>query len=301
MENHEHHHHEVSGKGLLWSVVLNVFITVAQVIGGIISGSMALLSDATHNFSDVLSLIISYIANRLSRKKATDRRTFGYRRSEIMAAFINSATLIILAVFIFTEAVDRILNPTVIRADWVIWLSVLSIFINGLSVLLIRKDSKGNMNIKSAYLHLFSDMLTSVAVLIGGLTMKFFHWYSIDSIFSMLISVYLIVVSWKIFAASLRVLMQFTPKDINLKEIVRKVEEIREIKNLHHVHVWQISEHDIMFEAHVDVKDDISITKFEELLEKITVILEKYNINHVTIQPEYSVNDSKSLIHEHHK
>ncbi len=301
MGNHAHRHHKVSGKGLLWSVVLNVFITVAQVIGGIISGSMALLSDATHNFSDVLSLIISYIANRLSRKKATDRRTFGYRRSEIMAAFINSATLIILAVFIFTEAVDRILNPTVIRADWVIWLSVLSIFINGLSVLLIRKDSKGNMNIKSAYLHLFSDMLTSVAVLIGGLTMKFFHWYSIDSIFSMLISVYLIVVSWKIFAASLRVLMQFTPKDINLKEIVRKVEEIREIKNLHHVHVWQISEHDIMFEAHVDVKDDISITKFEELLEKITVILEKYNINHVTIQPEYSVNDSKSLIHEHHK
>ena len=281
-------------------MVLNVVITVAEVIGGIISGSMALLSDATHNFSDVLSLIISYIANKLSRKKATDRRTFGYKRSEIMAAFINSATLIILAVFIFTEAVDRILNPTVIRAGWVIWLSLLSIVINGLSVLLIRKDSHGNMNIKSAYLHLFSDMLTSIAVLIGGLTMKFFHWYSIDSIFSMLISLYLIVVSWKIFSASLRVLMQFTPKEINLKKIVAEIESMGNVKNLHHVHIWQISEHDIMFEAHVDVKENINITGFEELLEEIRSILEKYNINHVTIQPEFTVNDSKSLIHNDH-
>ncbi len=293
------HNQEVSGKGLLWSVILNVAITVAEVIGGIISGSMALLSDATHNFSDVLSLIISYLANKLSRKKATDRRTYGYRRSEIMAAFINSATLIILAVFIFTEAVERIITPQFIRADWVIWLSILSIIINGLSVMLIRKDSRGNINIKSAYLHLFSDMLTSVAVLIGGLTMKFFHWYSIDSIFSILISIYLIVISWKIFSASLRVLMQFTPKDINIPEIVGEIEKNRKIKNLHHVHVWQISEHDIMFEAHVDVSDNISITQFEQLLEEIGSILKKYNINHVTIQPEFSVNDSKSIIHEH--
>ncbi len=177
MHEPEHNHHEVSGKNLGLAILLNMGITLAEAIGGIISGSIALLSDAAHNLSDVFSLIISYFANLLSKREATERHTFGFRRSEILAAFINSATLIIIAVVIIAEAAQRLMNPVTVATGWVIWLALASIFINGMSALFLRKDSHHNMNMRSAYLHLFTDMLTSVAVLMGGLAIKYLNWY----------------------------------------------------------------------------------------------------------------------------
>ncbi len=299
MGNHieHHHHHEVSGKNLGWSIGLNLGITLAEFVGGIISGSMALLSDATHNFSDVISLVVSYIANKLTKRKATNHQTYGFKRSEIIAAFINSATLIVLALFILYEGIQRLFQPVTVAAGWVIWLALASIVVNGLSVLFIRHDARDNMNIKSAYLHLFSDMLTSIAVLIGGLTMKYFQWYWIDSVFSIAIAIYLLFTSWGIFKTALRIMMQFTPSDIELPKIVSQVEAITEIKNIHHVHIWQINEHDIMFEAHVDLNRDVKISEFETVLSKIKEVLARHKIGHVTIQPEYSVSDNKQIIH----
>ncbi len=293
----EHHHHEISGKNLGWSIGLNIGITLAELIGGIISGSMALISDATHNFSDVISLVVSYIANKLTKRKATENQTYGFKRSEIIAAFINSATLMVLAFFILFEGIQRFFNPVFVKADWVIWLAIASIVVNGLSVLLIRNDAHDNMNIKSAYLHLFSDMLTSIAVLIGGLTMKYLHWNWIDSVFSVAIAIYLLYTSWGIFKAALRIIMQFTPAEIDIQKIVSDVEMIAEIENIHHVHIWQINEHDIMFEAHADLKNNIKISEFEEILIKIKEVLARHKIGHVTIQPEFSVSDNKQIIH----
>lgn len=294
---HEHHHHEVSGKNLGWSILLNVSITIAEGVGGLISGSMALLSDATHNLSDVLSLIISYIANKLTQRKASNSQTFGFKRSEIIAAFINSATLIVLAFFILIKGMQRFFNPAEIAANWVIWLAIASIVVNGLSVLFIRNDVQDNMNVKSAYLHLFSDMLTSIAVMIGGLAMKYLHWFWVDSVFSLAIAIYLLYSSWAFFKSSLRIIMQFTPEHVNIDAIVSKLQQLQGVKNIHHVHVWQINEHDIMFEAHIDIKSDIKITEFEWILEKIKEVLLQFNIEHFTIQPEYSVSDSKQIIH----
>ncbi len=293
-----HHHHEVSGKGLWYSILLNISITVAEVAGGIISGSMALLTDAAHNFSDVISLIISYAANRVAKHKASDKFTYGLKRSEILAAFINSSTLIIIAIIILVESAERIYNPKPIAADWVIYLALASIAVNGLSVLFIKKDVAGSMNIKSAYLHLFSDMLTSIAVLIGGLTMKFFHWYSIDAVFSIIIAFYLLYLSWNIFKSSLKILMQFTPQGIDIDQICDRMQQIEGIENMHHVHAWQLNEHDIIFEAHVDLSEDVRITEFENILAQIKKVLEDSGIHHCNIQPEYSVDDSKQRIHQ---
>jgi len=293
----EHHHHEVSGKNLGWSIGLNIGITLAELIGGIISGSMALISDATHNFSDVISLVVSYIANKLTKRKATDNQTYGFKRSEIIAAFINSATLMVLAFFILYEGIQRLFHPITVAADWVIWLAIASIAVNGLSVLFIRNDTHDNMNMKSAYLHLFSDMLTSIAVLVGGLTMKYLQWYWVDAVFSIAIAIYLLYTSWGIFKAALRIIMQFTPTEIELPKIVSEVELISEIENIHHVHIWQINEHNIMFEAHVDLKKDIKISEFETILTKIKEALANHKIGHVTIQPEFSVDDNKQIIH----
>ncbi|MCD6090929.1 MAG: cation transporter [Bacteroidales bacterium] len=293
----EHHHHEVSGKNLGWSIGLNIGITLAELIGGIISGSMALISDATHNFSDVISLVVSYIANKLTKRKATDNQTYGFKRSEIIAAFINSATLMVLAFFILYEGIQRLFHPITVAADWVIWLAIASIAVNGLSVLFIRNDTHDNMNMKSAYLHLFSDMLTSIAVLVGGLTMKYLQWYWVDAVFSIAIAIYLLYTSWGIFKAALRIIMQFTPTEIELPKIVSEVELISEIENIHHVHIWQINEHNIMFEAHVDLKKDIKISEFETILTKIKEVLANHKIGHITIQPEFSVDDNKQIIH----
>jgi len=294
---HEHHHHEVKGKNLFFTILLNAGISLAELIGGIISGSISLISDAIHNFSDVLSLIISYIANKLAKREATDKQTFGYKRSEIIAAFLNSATLIVLAFFILYEAIERFLNPVEISSDLVIWLALGSIFVNGLSVLFIKKDAEGNMNMKSAYLHLFGDMMTSIAVLIGGILMKYFQIFWIDPVFSILIAIYLLYLSWDIFKSSLKIMMQFTPDEIDVNEINTEVSKIKGVKNLHHIHIWQINEHDIMFEAHVDLENDIAISEFEKVMEKVKEYLhDKYEIHHVTLQPEFSVDDNKELI-----
>ncbi len=294
---HEHHHHEVEGKNLFLTILLNAGISLAELIGGIVSGSISLISDAIHNFSDVLSLVISYIANRLSKREATEKQTFGYKRSEIIAAFLNSTTLIVLAFFILYEAFWRLIKPVNISSNLVIWLAFSSIIVNGLSVLFIKKDAQGNMNMKSAYLHLFGDMMTSIAVMIGGILMKYFHIYWIDPIFSIFIALYLLYLSWDIFSSSLKIIMQFTPKNIDVVEIAEKVSNIAGVKNIHHIHIWQINEHDIMFEAHIDLENNVKITEFETVMNIVQEHLHsKYDIHHVTLQPEFSVDDSKTLI-----
>jgi cobalt-zinc-cadmium efflux system protein len=291
------HNHTISGKNLVLAILLNLVITLAEAIGGIISGSMALLSDAAHNFSDVISLIISYFANRLSKREATERQTFGFRRSEILAAFINSATLIIISVIIIIKAVQRLSEPVTLSAGLMIWLAIASIIVNGLSALVIRSDSHNNMNMRSAYLHLFGDMLTSVAVLAGGLAIRYLQWTWTDSVFSMAIAVYLLWLSWGLFRSSLRIIMQFTPEDVDIKKIACEIENISGVKNIHHVHIWQINDRDLMFEAHVDMSEDIKVSGFENILIQIKAVLAHNGINHSTIQPEFSVDDKKQVIY----
>nr|WP_298923487.1 cation diffusion facilitator family transporter [uncultured Allomuricauda sp.] len=294
---HAHSHDNIKGRNLLISILLNIAITVSQVIGGIISGSLALLSDALHNFSDVLSLIISYIATLLGKRKASSLKTFGYKRAEIMAAFVNAATLVVVAIILMIEATERLMEPKEIASNLVIWLSLVGILANGFSVLLLKKNAKENMNMKSAYLHLLTDMMASVAVLIGGLLMKFFQVYWVDAVLTMAIGVYLIYMGYDLLKESTKVLMLFTPKSVDIKEIVESICTIEPIKNVHHVHIWQLNEEEIHLEAHVDFKKDIKLSEFDEILEKIEEhVYYKHGINHVNIQPEFDKCDSKNVI-----
>ncbi len=293
---HEHHHHEVKGKNLVITILLNAGISLAELIGGILSGSIALISDAIHNFSDVLSLVVSYIAQRLSKREANEKSTFGYRRSEILAAFINATTLIVLAFYIFYEAIMRFFEPVEVATDLVIWLALASIAVNGVSVLMIKSDAEHSMNMKSAYIHLFGDMITSIAVLVGGILMKYFQIYWIDPMFSIMIAIYLVYMSWDIFRSSLKIMMQFTPDDVDIKMIVKEVNSIEGVRNIHHIHIWQINEHDIMLEAHIDFENDIRISEFEDIHKQARAILKKNHINHITLQPEFSSDCDKGII-----
>jgi cobalt-zinc-cadmium efflux system protein len=296
--DHGHHHHQVEGKNLLFSIVLNAVITVAQVIGGILSGSLALISDALHNFSDVLSLVFSYVAHKLSRKKASVNQTFGYKRAELIAAFVNAMTLIIVALFLIYGATERFFNPQEIKSGLVIWLSILGIVVNGLSVILLKNDADKNLNMKSAYLHLFTDMLASVAVLIGGLLMKYFQWFWVDSVMTLLIAVYLIIVGFDLLKKSTQMLMLFTPIHIDINEIISEVHKIPGTGKLHHIHVWYLNEEELHLEAHLDCSEDIKMSEFNEILHKIEhVLFDKFHINHINIQPEYKKEeDSKDFI-----
>ena len=295
--SHSHHHHEVKGQNLVFSIILNLTITIAQLIGGIISGSLALISDALHNFSDVLSLGFSLVAHNLSHKKATEDQTFGYKRAELVAAFVNALVLIVVALFLMYGAIDRFFNVHIIKPDLVIWLSILGIVVNGGSVLLLQKDAEHNINMKSAYLHLLTDMMASVAVLVGGLLMKYFGWNWVDSVLTILIGIYLIVVGYDLLKTSTKMLMLFTPEDIDIKEIINEVHQLSGAGNLHHIHVWHLNDDEVHLEAHLDCSEDIKMSEFDDLLHKIeAVLLEKFHINHITIQPEFKKEDSKETI-----
>jgi cobalt-zinc-cadmium efflux system protein len=295
---HHHFHTKPSHSGkILITIFLNIGITIAQVIGGLISGSLALLSDALHNFTDVVSLIISYVASVFASKEASTQRTFGYKRAEILAAFVNAASLVVIAIILIIEAIERFFSPHHIESDLVIILSLVAILGNGFSVLLLKKDSGKNMNMRSAYLHLLSDLLASIAVLVGGILMKYYQTYWIDSLLTLAIALYLIYMSVDLLKRSYRVLMLFTPTHLNVKDIVNHINDIEGVALLHHVHVWQLNEDEVHLEAHLDFEDNLKISEFDQVLEEIEDLLKsKYNINHVTIQPEYNKRDPKDII-----
>ena len=295
--DHNHSHSDLKGRKLLLSIFLNIIITVAQAIGGIVSGSLSLLSDALHNFSDVLSLIVSYIADRYSKKEASVGKTFGYKRAEIIAAFVNASSLLIVAVYLVYEAILRFLDPQQIKSGIVIWLALLGIVANGFSVLLLRKDAKENMNMRSAYLHLLTDMSASVAVLVGGILMKYFGWFWVDSVLTVLIATYLLFMGYDLLKKSFKVLMLFTPEDLNLEKISATIIALPEIKNAHHMHVWQLNEKETHLEAHIEFNKDITISQFDQVSDRIEELLfHEYGINHVTLQPEYNRDDPKDIV-----
>lgn len=297
-QKHDHSHHHISGKNIGITILLNIIITIAQMIGGAISGSVALLTDALHNFSDVIALLLSYFTNRLAKRKSTLKQTFGYKRAEILSAFINSATLIFIAIYLIIEAIDRFYNPQEVLSDLVIYFALGSIVINFVSVLLLSKDAKENMNMKSAYLHLLTDVMTSVAVMIGGILMKYFEIYWIDGVLSILIAIYLIYSSYKILWASIKILMQFTPEEVDVEKISDEIKSLDQIKNVHHVHFWQLNDKQLFFEAHIDLEQDLQITEFQEILNEVEEVLKKHRITHFNIQPEYQRCANSDLLSE---
>jgi cobalt-zinc-cadmium efflux system protein len=286
---HEHHHHhgDLRGKNLFITIILNLIITVAQVLGGLLSGSMALLADALHNFSDVGSLIISYFATKISKKSSSAKRTFGYKRAEILAALINSMLLVGVGVFLIAESFSKLLSPEPIESSIVIWLALLSIVLNFLSVLILHKDSKNSLNIKSAYLHLLTDVMSSIALLVGGLCMMFFGWYFLDPIISIGIAIYLVISSYALIKESVFMLMQFAPEQVDSEAIVKEVHALKGVNNMHHVHIWSLDEHSIHLEAHIGFEKDISISEFDVFYEKVASLVKKHGVTHLTLQPEF--------------
>jgi cobalt-zinc-cadmium efflux system protein len=277
----------IKGLNLFIVVLLNFLITITQIIGGLYAGSLSLISDALHNFSDGIAIAISYFAIKISSKRNDEKRTFGYKRATILAAFINSAILIIISIFLFKEAFFKFINPQPINGGIVIWVALVGLIANIIGVILLQKGSKGDMNIRSSYLHLLSDALSSVGVVIGGIVIYYFHLYWIDPIITIAIGLYVLKESFEIIKQAFNILLQGVPQNVNIEEIARELQRIDEVENIHHIHVWSLDEHNINFEAHINIKDML-VSETKSVLEKIEHVLKEHQINHITIQFEYN-------------
>lgn len=295
--SHNHAHNHFKEKNLIITMILNFIITLVELTGGLLSGSLSLLSDALHNFSDGISVIVSFIALRLSKRENTLKNTFGYKRAEILAALFNSSFLIIISFFLFKEAYLRIQHPQDIDSKIMITVAFVGLAANTISVFLLKPGSKDNMNIRSAYIHLFSDSLSSLGVIIGGILIYYFNINIIDPILTFIIGAYVLKEGFDILKKSTDILMEKTPAQINILEIKEIVEKIPEVDNLHHVHIWQINDNEFLFEGHLDIKQDINLSKVEKIRSDINSILSnKFGINHTTLQIEYNCCKDKEII-----
>ena len=207
-------------------MVLNFVITIAEAIGGIYSGSLSLLSDALHNFSDGIAIIITYIAIRLSKRPRTLKHTFGLKRAEILAAIINASTLIIISFFLIREAIDRFSNPTPITGSLMLVVAVVGLIANVVGTMLLKRGSEGNINIRAAYIHLLSDAVSSLGVIFGAVFIMVFNITWIDPVLTILISLYILKETYEIVKESVDVIMMSTPPDIDMNELQRTVESI---------------------------------------------------------------------------
>jgi cobalt-zinc-cadmium efflux system protein len=284
-------HHQVdvqdtSGPRLLLTLALNFIIPAAQVIGGAYAHSMALISDATHNFSDFGAILIAYFAYRIGKKGASVENTFGYRRAEIMAALANVVILVAAAAFIMYEAYQRFQHPEAVLGRIVIWLAAIGILGNGFSAWLLHRGSKHNLNVRGAFLHMVGDMLTSVAVLVTGLILIFRPWYWLDPLLSLLIVVFILNKFWYIRNESGANFMYATPGGLHIQEVKDCLEEIPGVCAVHYLHAWNVSSSSIAFSCHVVVSDQ-PVSRTETLAEKIRhELFRHFRIDHPILQFE---------------
>ncbi|WP_239253446.1 cation diffusion facilitator family transporter [Listeria ilorinensis] len=294
MSGHDHHHehghshshtHNAKKKSLFISFLLIASFMIAEIIGGILTNSLALLSDAGHMFSDAVALGLSLLAFKFGEKAANDDKTYGYKRFEILAAFLNGLALIIISLYIFYEAYHRFFAPPAVVGSGMMTISVLGLIINILVAwILMRGDTSGNLNMRSAFLHVIGDLLGSVGAIIAALLIIFFDWNIADPIASVIVSALILVSGFRVLRESIHVLMEGKPASLDIGAIRGYFLSLSGVESVHDLHVWSITSDFQALTAHIQVKENVDR---DALLEEIEHFLaEHYHLDHVTIQME---------------
>ena len=287
--NSGHHHGPGNDKGLLVAIGINTLLTLAQVIGGIISGSLSLVADALHNLSDAASLGIALFARTLSRKPADEFKTFGYQRAEVIAALINLTLLITISLYLIYEALWRIFEPQTITGWIVVLVAGVALIVDMITALITYKMSKNSINMKAAFLHNLSDALASVGVIIAGSLILLYEWYWADTLVTFLIAGFVLWQGLTLLPKTIHLLMEGSPEDLSSDDIKLSAEKINGIKDVHHIHIWYLDEHRIALEAHVVVTAN-ELKEVEVIKDKLKQLLkEKYNITHSTLEFEHYI------------
>ena len=292
MDHHDHHHNEINTTDLhrafYIGIALNLLFTVIEFTLGYLNHSLALIADATHNLSDVASLIISLVALKLMDKIATTTYTYGYKKASILASFINSVLLIIVVFSIFAEAIERIFSQPQIGGVIIIITAAIGVIINTISAYLFYKGQKSDLNVKSAFIHLMVDALVSVGVLVSGIILHYTHWHFIDTIISIIIAIVIFMGSWNIFKESFRLILNGTPKGIDPNEIKSLLLMVSGVKEIHHLHIWALSTRTNALSVHVVLEDHYTLQDWNQLKEVLKHQLLHHGIQHITLEPELS-------------
>lgn len=284
-----HHHHPVNEKNLLVATLLNLVITVVQVAGSLLSGSIALLSDALHNLSDTFATFIAYMATLIGRRDANPKKTFGYKRIEILSALLNAVILIIISVFLIIEAYKRLYDEREINSMIMIIVAMIGLLANIFSASILKKDAHKSINVRAAYVHLVGDALTSLLVVLGGILIRFWGVSWIDAVITFLISLYIVREAFVILKQALNILMQSAPEHLDIHEIQKKAQSVPEVKNMHHIHAWMLTDQQIHLEAHVELNTDLKLSQVDHIRQKMEALLNKeFLIHHITLQFEYN-------------
>jgi len=288
-----HHHHAPSSeRGLIAAVAINLSLTIAQVLGGIVSGSLSLIADALHNLSDAASLGIALFARRISRRPADEDKSFGYQRAETIAALINLTLLIIISLYLIYEASWRVIEPKIITGWIVIIVAGIALIVDTITAFITFRMSKNNMNMKAAFLHNLSDALASIGVIAGGALILIYQWYWIDAVITFLIAGLVLWQGLKMLPKTIHLLMEGTPEGISFDEVKESMESIAGVNDTHHIHIWSLDERRIALEAHVVVVSE-SLKDVEKIKDQLKIMLnDKFNIDHSTLEFEHSIDAS---------
>jgi cobalt-zinc-cadmium efflux system protein len=293
----DHQEHQLpTGRNLVISILMNIIITLSEIVGGLISGSLALLADAFHNATDTLAGVLALWTLRLGRRAHDEQYTFGYRRAEILSAGINAGAMVVIAVVLFREAYDRFLHPLPIKGGIMLAVALVGLVANLVSVLLLHRSAGESLNIRGAYLHLLSDTLSSVGVVIGGIVVIVWNVTWVDPLITVLVAAWVLKEAFSVVHEAGGILMERAPDGLELARLDADIRALSHVKDLHHVHVWQISDTETMFEGHVNV-DDISVRDTGPMRGQIQeLLLDKYGITHATLQFEYESCEGAGLI-----
>lgn len=280
---HEHHHHEVSEKSvklLIISFVINMLLSLAEIIGGIIAGSVALIGDALHNTSDALSILIAVIAFKIGHRKASGKYTYGFKRAEIIGGFVNLILLFISGCYLLIEGIERLIKPQEIDGMLIVIISVLALIIDAATAKISHLHAHHNTNMRMVFIHNLADAFGSVGVIISGLCVMWFDIYRLDGIIALLIAAYMIFQAVVSFPQIVNILMNAAPENLNQDEIIKTICTVNGVRGVHHLHLWSVSEHDVSLECHVETANPDAVEKISHLL------AEKFDIHHCTIQAE---------------
>jgi cobalt-zinc-cadmium efflux system protein len=288
MHDHQHTHsvsaQEVTSKAFVIGIALNALYVVAEIVAGLLYNSLSLLTDAGHNIGDVASLLLSLIAFRLARKKATTEFTYGYKKATVIAALTNAVILLIAMGVIGYESVMRLSHPQAVEGGKIAWVAGAGIVVNSISAYLFYKNKESDLNAKGAYLHLLADALVSIGVVVAGVLISFTGWYWLDPVASLVVMLFILVSTWSLLKDSFKLSIDAVPPGIEVESIIEKIKQLKGVRSFHHVHVWPLSTTENALTAHLIADEAFSFQQKMVLVRQIKHELEHLNIHHSTIE-----------------
>jgi cobalt-zinc-cadmium efflux system protein len=291
MHDHHTHSHDLpaeysSSKTFIIGIGLNLVFVLVEIAVGLAYNSMALLTDAGHNASDVASLLLSLIAFRMATKKSTAKFTYGFKKTTILAALANAVVLLIAIGVLGVESVTRLVKPEQVEGGVIAWVAGLGILVNSISAFLFYRHKERDLNVKGAYLHLLADSLVSVGVVVAGIVISYTHWYWVDPAIGLIIMIVILISTWGLLKDSFKMTIDAVPSGVELEQIKKIILQVAHVRQVGHVHVWPLSTTENALTAHVVIDDELSFDEKLNVVNQIKHELEHHSIHHSTIELE---------------